>query len=284
MMDCVELSCELPIEAEELLPEILEPLTVLGAQVGEAEGPVVPLRVFIDSARAGESARVRGALEGAGARRIVVRVVEGQDWLAAYRESARPFAAGRGWWIDPRPDAPTPPPIGRRRLAIEPRTAFGSGTHESTRLVLAALEGLPVRGRSVLDVGTGSGILAIAADRLGARPVVAFDVDRDAAWVARRTAVEQDWPVRVLMFTGPIAAIGTRRFDVVLCNMLAEQFRPLLPDLHRILEPAGVVVLSGMLVAELESVRPDLQRAGMAVRDEWRSGEWVSVTAVRCDG
>jgi ribosomal protein L11 methyltransferase len=284
MMDCVELSCELPIEAEELLPEILEPLTVLGAQVGEAEGPVVPMRVFIDSARAGESARVRAALEGAGARRIVVRVVEDQDWLEAYRESARPFAAGRGWWIDPRPDAPTPPPIGRRRLAIEPRTAFGSGTHESTRLVLAALEGLSVRGRSVLDVGTGSGILAIAADRLGARPVVAFDVDRDATWVARRTAVEQDWPVRVQLFTGPIAAIGMRRFDVVLCNMLAEQFRPLLPDLHRILEPAGVVVLSGMLVAELESVRSDLQCAGMAVRDEWRSGEWLSVTAVRCDG
>jgi ribosomal protein L11 methyltransferase len=136
----------------------------------------------------------------------------------------------------------------------------------------------------VLDVGTGSGILAIAADRLDARPVVAFDVDRDATWVARRTAIEQDWPVQVLLFTGPITAIGTRRFDVVLCNMLAEQFRPLLTDLQRILEPAGVVVLSGMLVAELESVRSDLQRAGMAVRDEWRLGEWLSVTAVRCDG
>jgi len=284
MMDCVELSCELPIEAEELLPEILEPLTVLGAQVGESEGRVVPLRVFIDGARAGESARVRGALEGAGARRIVVRVVEDQDWLAGYRESARPFAAGRGWWIDPRPDAPTPPPIGRRRLAIEPRTAFGSGTHESTRLVLAALEDLSVRGRPVLDVGTGSGILAIAADRLGARPVVAFDVDRDATWVARRSAVEQDWPAQVLLFTGSIAAIGECRFDIVLCNMIAEQFRPLLPEIHRVLEPAGVVVLSGMLVAERESVGSDLRLAGMAVRDERSSGEWVSLTAVRSDG
>jgi ribosomal protein L11 methyltransferase len=284
MMDCVELSCELPIEAEELLPGILEPLSVLGAQVGVTEGRVVPLRVFIDGARAGESAKVRKALEGAGARRIIVRVVEDHDWLAGYRETARPFAAGRGWWIDPRPDAPTPPPIGRRRLAIEPRTAFGSGTHESTRLVLAALEDLSVRGRPVLDIGTGSGILAIAADRLGARPVVAFDVDRDATWVARRTAVDQDWPARVLLFTGSIAAIGECRFDFVLCNMIAEQFRPLLPEIHRVLEPAGVVMLSGMLVAELEIVCSDLRLAGMAVRDERRSGEWLSLTAVRSDG
>lgn len=284
MMDCVELSCELPIEAEEFLPEILDPLIVLGAQVGEAEGRVVSLRVFIDSGRAGESARVRGALEEAGARRIEVRVVEDQDWLAGYREAARPFAAGRGWWIDPRPDAPTPPPIGRRRLAIEPRTAFGSGTHESTCLVLAALEDLSVRGSSVLDVGTGSGILAIAADRLGARSVIGFDVDRDATWVARRTAVEQDWPARALLFTGTIAAIGECRFDIVLCNMIAEQFRPLLPELHRILEPTGVVVLSGMLVAEIESVVSELRRAGLAMRDERRSGEWLSLTAVRSDG
>jgi ribosomal protein L11 methyltransferase len=283
MMDCVELSCELPVELEELLPEILGPLSVLGAQLGEAAGEVVPLRVFLHGDRAGEPARVRAALEAAGARRMAVRVVEGRDWLAGYREAARPFAAGRGWWIDPRPEAPTAPPIGRRRLAIEPRTAFGSGSHESTGLVLAALEDLSVRARSVLDVGTGSGILAIAAHRLGARPVVGFDLDRDATWVARRTAVEQDWPAELLLFTGPITAIGSFRFDIVLCNMIAEQQRPLLPELYRLLGPGGVVVLSGLLVAELGSMSSDLRRAGMAVRDERRSGEWLSLTAVRCD-
>jgi ribosomal protein L11 methyltransferase len=281
MVDCFELSCELPIEAEGLLPEVLGELSVLGAQVGEAAGSLVTLRVFIAGDRTGEPARVRAALEGAGARCIEMRVVENQDWLAGYRESARPFATGRSWWIDPRPDAPTAAPIGRRRLAIEPRTAFGSGSHESTRLVLAALEGLPVRGKSVLDVGTGSGILAIAADRLGAHPVVAFDVDRDAVWVARRTAVEQDWLARPLLFAGPIAAVGGRRFDLVLCNMITEHFRPLLPDIRRVLAPSGCAVFSGMLETELADVRSALHDVGFTVCDQRRSGEWLSLTVMR---
>jgi ribosomal protein L11 methyltransferase len=283
MTGCVELSCELPVEAEELLPEILGQLSVLGAHIGDAVGDVVALRVFIDGDRAGEQARLRAALAVMGARRIEVRVVESQDWLAGYRESARPFATGRSWWIDPRPDQPTAAPIGRRRLAIEPRTAFGSGTHESTRLVLAALEALSLRGRSVLDIGTGSGILAIAADRLGARPVVAFDVDREAIWVARRTAIEQDWLAHPLLFAGPIAAVGRHRFDVVLCNMVTEHFRPLMPDIRRVLAPAGFAVLSGMLETELADVCAILHGAGFEVRDQRRSGEWLSLTAVRND-
>jgi ribosomal protein L11 methyltransferase len=276
MMDCVELSCELPIEAEELLPEILEPLTVLGAQVGEAEGPVVPLRVFIDSARAGESARLRVALEGAGARRIVVRVVEDQDWLAAYRESARPFGAGRCWWIDPRPDAPTPPPIGRRRLAIDRAPPSGADPRVD-QAGAGALEA------AVRKVGAGRrppGILAIAADR-SVRPVVGR-VDRDAIWAARRTAIEQGR--RPLLFAGPIAAVGGRRFDVVLCNMISEHVRPLLPDIRRVLAPSGFAVLSGMLETELAGVCSGLQCTGFEVRDQRRSGEWLSLTAVRDDG
>ena len=284
MADCVELSCELPIEAEELLPEVLGGLSVLGAQVGPADGKRVAVRVFIAGEQIGEPARVRAALTGAGARGIELRVVEDRDWLAGYRESARPFATGRSWWIDPCPEAPTAAPIGRRRLAVEPRTAFGSGSHESTRLVLAALEGLSMRGKSVLDVGTGSGILAIAADRLGAHPVVGFDVDRDAIWVARRTAVEQDWLARPLLFAGPIAAVGAHRFDVVLCNMITEHFRPLLPDIRRVLAPAGCAVLSGMLETELAGVGPLLGSAGFEVRDQRRSGEWLSLTVMRDDG
>jgi len=281
MAGCVELSCELPIGAEDVLPEILGPLSVLGAQVGEAVGAILPVTVFIDEARSAEPDSVRAALEGIGARRIAARFVEDRDWLAGYRDAARPFAIGRGWWIDPCPESPTPAPKGRVRLSIEPRTAFGSGTHESTQLVLSALEGLPVRGRSVLDVGTGSGILALAAGRLGARPVVALDVDRDAIWVARRTARDQDWPARPLLLAGPISAIGQSRFDVVLCNMISEHSKPLLPDIRRVLEPAGVAVLSGLLESELAAMRTALRNAGLVARLEERRGEWLSLTAAR---
>jgi len=114
--------------------------------------------------------------------------------------------------------------------------------------------------------------------------VVAFDVDRDAIWVARRTAIEQDWLARPLLFAGPIAAVGRYGFDVVLCNMITEHLRPLLPDIRRVLAPTGFAVLSGMLETELDDVCSDLRGAGFEVRDQRRSGEWLSLTVVRDDG
>ena len=284
MAEYLELTCRLPTAVEDQLDDALGQVRVLGAQVFESDGSTTPVIVYLPGSRADDAARLRALLEADGASDVEVRELEARDWLAGWRDAAAPFPVGRGWWVDPRPGDPSEPPPGRSRLAVEPRTAFGSGTHESTRLVLTALEDIPVAGRSVLDVGTGSGILAVAADRLGARPVVALDIDPEAVWVARRTALEQEWPARPLLLVGPMSAVGGGRFDVVLCNMLTEEVRPLLAAIHAVLKAGGRAVLAGFLTAEEEAVRSDLARVGLVVRNQRRMGEWLSLTAQRDGG
>jgi ribosomal protein L11 methyltransferase len=283
MADYLELTCRLPPEHEERLGEVLEAAPVLGAQVLESDENWIRLAVYLDGSGLDHAVRVQQALSAAGARDVAVRPFEACDWLAGWRQSALAFEVGERWWIDPHPDAASSAPDGRVRLAVEPRTAFGSGTHESTRLVLEELETLQVAGRRVLDIGTGSGILAIAAERLGAGMVVAFDVDPEALWVARRTATEQDWPARPLLFAGTMQAVRGRGFDIVLCNMITEQLRPLLPAVRQALSATGLAVLSGTLGSELAGWRVDLASAGFVVRRERHLGEWCSVT-VASDG
>lgn len=281
MADYLELSCRLPLELEERLAEVLGAVPVLGAQVLDIDDREMSLTVYIEGSRYGDVERLRTTLEGRGARDVVVGDVEDRDWLTGWRESAVAFEVGQRWWIDPHPDSPTIVPDGRIRLVVEPRTAFGSGTHESTRLVLAELEERFVAGADVLDIGTGSGILAIAAERLGARTVVAFDIDPEAVWVARRTAAEQDWPARPLLFAGPVEAVGDRRFDIILCNMITEQLQPLLPAVRRALAPTGVAVLSGALSSELERLRARIVAEGFSVMSQRQLGEWSSISVAR---
>jgi ribosomal protein L11 methyltransferase len=169
-------------------------------------------------------------------------------------------------------------PEGRFRLTVEPSTAFGSGSHESTQLMLMELEELPIRDATVLDVGTGSGILAIAATALGARLVMAFDVDPEAVWTARRGARSEQQAGRMTLAVATIAAIRGR-FDNVLCNMVSGRLRELLPDLAAATEDRGRIVLSGILDDESAAVTASLRGVGLRVEGERRLGEWIALRA-----
>lgn len=270
-------SCDLPGVSDERLACLLEGFSVLGASLEGGEG--IPFATIFLAPDAGhELALLESSLVGLGAERLSVATVESRDWIAAYRRQARPFAVGERWWIDPGPHGETVPPEGRIRLSIEPSTAFGSGTHESTQLALLALQDLMVAGRSVLDVGTGSGILAVAAEALGASPVLGLDLDPGAVWTAWRALRQQDWAARPLLIVATMAAVGDRRFDVVLCNMMSSEVIPLLPDLARVLAPRGKLILSGSLVAERAMVRGEIERVGLGVIRESRLGEWSGWT------
>jgi ribosomal protein L11 methyltransferase len=236
--------------------------------------------VYLSGADPGEADGVCLLLADRGADVEERELLEAADWLAGFRESTRPFEVGERWWIDPHPEKPTAAPPGRQRLVIEPRMAFGTGSHESTQAILMTLEDIEVGGRRVLDVGTGSGILALAADHVGADTVIALDIDETAIWVASETARQQDWTSRVTYVLGPVGCIGSAEFDIVMCNMVTSIFLPLVSELRSALAPAGIVVFSGLLASEVKSVSGALVEAGFAIRSHRILGEWAGLVAI----
>jgi len=274
--------CRLPVELEGLVSQLLNQYQVLGCQVVDSGPGEAEFTVYLNRALAAEADRLEVVLAGLGAAVVDVGTAEAGDWLGAYRRQARPFPVGARWWIEPRPESRTPAPNGRIRLIVEPTTAFGSGSHETTQLVLLQLERIPVAGESVLDVGTGCGILALAAQALGAWPVVGCDTDPHAAFAARRTATRQGWPQSPMFTIGSISCIDRTSFRLIMCNIVSSDLEPLLPDIARLLEPAaGEAILSGILSTERTAVRDRVERVGLTVVDELGLQEWISVRVCR---
>jgi ribosomal protein L11 methyltransferase len=199
------------------------------------------------------------------------------DWFAAWREKARPFPVGRTLYLDPREpdDAPVEVPEGRRLLRLPARAAFGTGSHESTALALELLEDADLRGRRVLDVGTGTGVLAFAALALGAAAVTGFDLDPAAPFHARDNSALNG--LHPCLFAGRLAAIRQRPlFDLALVNVVPEQILPEMPDLVRLLNPKGEAILSGILQERGRQVLDRMRGLGLAERDRREAGDWVA--------
>jgi len=266
-----------PAIDEDALAAVLGSFPVLGCSVEDSTAGLTRVVVYLAPGCEGFIGELVAALVGVGAEATTVSSIKERDWLRRYREVCRPFTVGSGWWMDPHPEAPTAAPPGRRRLVIEPRSAFGTGSHESTRLLLLELERLPLAGRTVLDVGTGTGVLALAAETLAAETVVGFDVDVHSVFIARQTRALQELESRVFYFAGTFPAIGEVTFDVVLCNMLWEHAGPLIPDLARCIAPGGVGLLSGFLVSQQPEVEAACSRHGLGAGRRGRLGEWMSL-------
>jgi ribosomal protein L11 methyltransferase len=275
-------------EAEDNLAAILGEAGALGAQVesdavDDATGQrLLDVSVWADPAELPSLDGLLGAVAPLAVSGPWVVEEASQDWLATFRESARPFAVGESWWIDPSPSDPTSPPSGRTQLVIEPRMAFGTGDHESTRLALEELETLHLRGCRVLDIGTGSSILALAAVIRGASPVVGCDIDAQAVFVARQIVAQQ-----VAVRKAPALIVGgvtalSGRFDVVLCNMIPAHWAPFASQLPRLLVPGGELVVSGLLDEHRQEVEGTVVGLGLEpVR--WRQmNEWCCLTARLC--
>ena len=221
--------------------------------------------------------------------------VEDRDWLAAWREAAEPIPLGARLVVDPREwDSSVvdlPPTLSggsgaegasaeRFVLAIPARTAFGVGSHESTRLAYELLEATPLAGKRVLDVGCGSGILAMAALLLGARAAVGFDFDPAAGLLAGQYARHNR--LAPAFYTGTVAALAPpatdeQRFEVVVLNVLPHEIAAELGQVIDQLAPAGDLLVSGVLATEAAAVTRAIESLGCEAAGEIRAGEWVGL-------
>jgi ribosomal protein L11 methyltransferase len=180
--------------------------------------------------------------------------VDDEDWAARSQQSITAVAAGR-FIVAPPWDVPDTPRPGTTVIVIEPSMGFGTGHHPTTRLSLRALSEIDVRGRQVLDVGTGSGVLAMAAALSGAVEAVGLDIDQDAIDSARASALLNTLPPVIRFVTGDFRTDPPAPADVVVANLTGWMLRTTAPRLMTLMRPGGTLVISGFDESEEADVR-----------------------------
>lgn len=231
---------------------------------------------FADRDAAVVAARELGSAE------VPVEVAE-EDWSVAWRRQHRPLRVGpRSWVQPPWEDAPAGP--GEVRIVIDPGMAFGTGSHPTTALCLERLDELLAErpGADVLDVGTGSGVIAFAAVKLGAGRVCGTENDRIALDAARRGAQLNGIPPgRIDWALANPDALPGPPYDVVVANILLNTLVELAPQIARKVAPRGTLVLSGLLATQADEAEAAYAAPGLRPgRREERDG-WVRVELIQ---
>jgi ribosomal protein L11 methyltransferase len=252
-----------------------------GTEVAGEEGEFVRVSAYFDSPPEVERVReelrealVVYGLDSSDVREMRHREVAARDWLAEWKRNWRPVEAGARFVVAPPWSELGDEAAGRVVIRVEPGMAFGTGTHETTRLCLAALE-KHFEGGSFLDVGTGTGILAIAAAKLSPEArVEACDTDPLAVEIARENARLNGVGGRIEFRVGSVEATS-RSASLVCANLTADVIVPLLPSLLG--ATCERLVLSGILETQTALVTSRLRELGVGQFEVTREGEWVAV-------
>ncbi|HEX2835525.1 MAG TPA: 50S ribosomal protein L11 methyltransferase [Thermoanaerobaculia bacterium] len=195
------------------------------------------------------------------------------DWLELYQQSLEPLLIGERFVV--APDASLFPDDDRLKIVVPQEQAFGTGSHETTSLCIELLESIALKGKRGLDVGAGSGILALAMHRLGAAKAIAFDNDNDAYAALRENRMRNGVPDAAMpLFIGSIEALRGGTFDVITMNIIPEVILPLLGDVVAHLHPEARLILSGILIVRRDDVVEAASKRGLRLRAEKTRGEW----------
>ena len=285
-------------ESAELVSDLLRPFaqddTVVLEQMGDvvnldpdALEPEVTVKIYIPGDE--DSAVLRGRVEAVLSEADVDQIfpmpgykkLEEADWANAWKANYKPFRVGERLWIQPswlEPEDAGPDDL---MITLDPGMAFGTGTHETTQLCLMALEKYLGKGDKVLDVGTGSGILAIGAAKLGASAVFALDTDRQAVKAAVENGRINGVGPLIEVQQGALAAVGPEKgqWNVVLVNILAPVIITILAqdDLMGYLAENGRLILSGIIREQVVEVTQAVQASGGQVAEQLTMGDWVAL-------
>lgn len=215
-----------------------------------------------------------------------VKPLEETDWSESWKQNYPPVPVGKGLvilpcWLD------TAPEDGRTPIILNPGLTFGTGEHPTTQLVLEAMEELVRPGFHCLDLGSGSGILSIAALRLGAADAVGVDIDPKAEDMARENAGYNGFSApQFTALTGNVTAdqallnrLAQRDYDLVLVNIVADVILSLAPTLPAFLSKHSTLICSGILQTRLDEVRKGLEAAGLRVLQQRSREDWCCIIA-----
>jgi ribosomal protein L11 methyltransferase len=289
-MEWLEVSLEVENEIAEAVTEVLSRYAYRGVVVeagpdGWNVGPVV-VRAYLpnDEELWAKRKGIQEALWHLGQIRPIpepsFRSVAEEDWTEAWRKRLKVLRIGKRiviqpTWLEYRPE---PQDV---VIQLDPGMAFGTGLHPTTQLCLCALEEYVQPGMEVLDLGTGSGILAIAAARLGAKHVLAMDHDQQAVRVACSNLVTNRVQKIVTVRQGSLPDVSGR-YDLVVVNILARVIVEMVQGgLSERMRPEGILITAGITVDRVSDVAVALERGELELIDQKQEGDWVSLVAKR---
>ena len=268
-------------EAGEAVEYALMEAGALGTETGEAQNGYLRVTAYFDQVPNRERVRAELAeafriyqLQSSSVSEMTVREVADHDWLGEWKKSWQPVEVGERFIIAP-PWSEIPDKHNRLVIRIEPGMAFGTGTHETTRLCLMAIEKY-FAGGSFLDVGTGTGILAIAAAKLFPDAhIEACDTDAEAVAIASENARLNGVAERIIFRVGTVEET-TASADLVCANLTADVIATLLPSLVSV--TCWHLVLSGILETQADAVRERLRECGVSNPcGTLQDGEWIAL-------
>ena len=219
---------------------------------------------------------------------MTVKALEETNWEESWKDNYPPVEVGQmlvvlPYWLADSYDG------GRKPLILDPGLTFGTGAHPSTQMVLEAMEQQVAPGSSCLDLGSGSGILSIAALRLGAESAIGVDIDPKAEDIARENAAYNGFAApEFTAYTGNVTTdkplmdrLAAKRYDTVLVNIVADVIIGLAPVLPTFLTESSCLICSGILDSRLAEVVSAVENAGLTVTSVRQKEDWRCITAKR---
>ncbi len=215
-----------------------------------------------------------------GTLRMSLENVRAEDWTNNWKKYFKPIKVSDRIVIKPSWEQYEKKP-GERVLEMDPGMAFGTGTHETTRLCIRMIERYLQPGNTVVDIGCGTGVLAISSVLLGAARAVAVDLDENAVRAAKENIKRNRVEDRVEVRKSNLLDGVRGQFDLAVSNILAETIRKLTTSIRGVLKPGGIFLASGLLLDNLQEVTDAMQTAGLDVIGKDAMGDWVAVACRR---
>lgn len=212
-----------------------------------------------------------------GANTLEISEVAEADWATAWKKYYHPVNISRYLTIVPDWEDYTPKNVDEKIIKLDPGMAFGTGTHPTTMVSLHGLEIVLRGGETVLDVGTGSGVLSIASKHLGAKKVYAYDLDDVAVTAAKENMALNPVAQDVVVSANDLLKGITEKADVIVANILAEIILLLIPDAWRLLKDNGKLIVSGIIADKKEEVMTALVAQGFEVSEILQQGDWFGI-------
>ncbi|PID05757.1 MULTISPECIES: 50S ribosomal protein L11 methyltransferase [unclassified Sporosarcina] len=210
---------------------------------------------------------------------IGITEVDEEDWANSWKQYFHPVKISKRFTIVPTWEEYTPVESDELIIELDPGMAFGTGTHPTTVLCLQALEKYLEPGQTIVDVGTGSGVLAIGAALLGAKHITALDLDEVAVRAAQENVTYNHADDRITVLKGNLLDSIEEPPDMIIANILAEVIMSFSKDAYQLVKPGGLFITSGIIGAKRDEVRNDLTAQGFEIVETVLMEDWVAIIA-----